>query len=344
MNQSSSLFVSVVMPVYNCDKYIREAIGSILNQTYRNFEFIIINDGSTDNSSNIIKYYANKDCRIKIINQSNSGIVRALNRGLFEAKSEWIFRMDGDDISLPHRFEIQIETIKKNSSLVLVGGNCQQINHDGNYLKTSKYPSKNNRLVQILENEKSFFPHSSACFHRDAVMKIGGYRERFRHAEDIDLWLRMIDEGEFACCKDVVLKLRKHKENISNFHSGRIQQIITIAAQICYFRRKWEISEPAQFTEEHWKQFLKWVEKNMYNKGYFQQKQEWQMVRNIWYNNVKENKLKKTYLILKKLLQEQIAWKVFYSRFKKENLALKLSKESIDIFHLEPDIKKLANM
>lgn len=336
MNKSSSLFISVVMPVYNCDKYIREAIESILNQTYKNFEFIIINDGSTDNSSNILKNYANKDCRIKIINQSNSGIVRALNRGLFEAKSEWIFRMDGDDISLPHRLEVQIERIKKNSSLVLVGGNCQQIDHEGNFFKINRYPAKNNKLVNILENGKSFFPHPSACFRRDVVLKLGGYRERFKHAEDIDLWLRLIGMGEFTCCKDIVLKLRKHKENISNLHSGRIQQIIAMAAHICYFYRKWEISEPAQFSDDHWRQFLEWVEKRMDREGFFLQRQEWKILRNIWYTNFKANKVKTIFLILKKLVQKQSAREAFYNRFyKKNNIALKLAEESIGIFHLK---------
>jgi len=332
MNKCSSLFISVVMPVYNCDKYIRESIESILNQTYKNFEFIIINDGSTDNSLNIIRDYANKDYRIKIINQPNSGIVRALNRGLFEAKGEWIFRMDGDDIALPCRFDIQIETIKKNSSLVLIGGACQQINSEGIPIKINKYPSEHNKLINILENGKAFFPHPTACFYRDVVVKLGGYREHFKHAEDIDLWLRLINVGKFTCCKNVVLKLRKHEENISKLDNGRIQQVKAMTARVCYFRRKYGLSESILFTETYWKKFLVWVEERMDTAGYFQQMQELQILRNIWYSNLSINRLKRIYVLLKKLTKSRFARKAVYSRFQKDNFALKLAKESDKLF------------
>ncbi|GAG82409.1 unnamed protein product, partial [marine sediment metagenome] len=301
------------------DKYIRESIESILNQTYKNFEFIVINDGSTDNSSNIIKDYANKDYRIKIINQPNSGIVRALNRGLFEAKGEWVFRMDGDDIASPCRFDIQIETIKKNSSLVLIGGACQQINSEGIPIKINKYPNKHNKLVNILESGKAFFPHPTACFRRDVVVKLGGYREHFRHAEDIDLWLRLINVGKFTCCKDVVLKLRKHRENISKMDNGRIQQVRAMAARVCYFRRKYGLLESKLFTGTYWKKFLAWVEERMDIAGYFQQMRELQILKNIWYSNFSTNRLIRTCVLLKKLTKSQFARKAVYSRFQKDN-------------------------
>src|SRR4030042_5588162 len=159
--------ISVVMPVYNCAKYVREAIESILNQTYRDFELIIINDGSTDTTCEILNEYAKKDSRIVLIHQPNSGIVVALNRGLNDAKGEWIFRMDGDDISLSHRFEAQIKTIETNPALVLLGGWCQQMNAGSIPLKISKCPTIHESLVRNLETRRSFFAHSSACFKRN---------------------------------------------------------------------------------------------------------------------------------------------------------------------------------
>lgn len=114
--------ISVIMPVFNCEDYLEESIVSILDQTYPYFEFIIINDGSTDQSPEIIKKYANQDDRIIIINQSNSGIVTALNKGIDAARGEWLFRMDGDDVSLPQRFSMQIEEIGKRPGLILLGG------------------------------------------------------------------------------------------------------------------------------------------------------------------------------------------------------------------------------
>jgi hypothetical protein len=321
-------FVSVVLPVFNCGKYIREAVESILKQTYTGFEFLIINDGSTDESLQILNDYANKDSRVKIINQHNSGIVVALNRGLIEAKGEWVFRMDGDDISLPHRIEMQTKMVRGDASLVLVGGWCQQINPEGIPLKINKYPSKHDELIDALENAQAFYPHSSACFRRDTVMELGGYRERFRHAEDYDLWLRLSSVGKFSCCQNVILQLRKHPKNISNLSSGHIQQLRAIAAAICHFRRKAGLSDPSQMTEELWQDFLAWVQKRMDAEGYFQRMQGWQVLRNAWYSNLETNKLKRGRLVLKQLIQNPSARKAFWGRFRKENLALKLAEES----------------
>ena len=164
-----SLFVSVVMPVYNCAEYLKDAIESILVQTFDDFEFIIINDGSTDESPAILNYYASKDARIKVIDQTNQGIVTALNKGLSVAKGEWIFRMDQDDISLPNRFKLQVQLIKKDPTLVLLGGWSQQIDAQGNLLKINKLPAKNNQLINAMEGLRPFFAHPTACFRRDVV-------------------------------------------------------------------------------------------------------------------------------------------------------------------------------
>jgi glycosyltransferase involved in cell wall biosynthesis len=315
------------MPVYNCAKYIREAIESILNQTYKEFEFIIINDGSTDNTTKILNEYANKDSRIKVINRPNSGIVVALNRGLAEAKGEWIFRMDGDDIALPHRFAVQIETIKKNPSLVLLGGWCQQINAGGIPLKINKYPTKHNALVKRLEARRPFFPHPTACFSRDMVIRLGGYRERFRHAEDTDLWLRLAGKGGVACCEDVVIQLRKHSHNIS-YLQNNLQQLRSVASRICYFRRKAGLSDPSQMEEDVWQDFLKWVEKRMDEEGFFQIAQGWQELRNALYSSPTANKFKKGALLMKEVINNPLARKALWGRIGKENLAMKLAEES----------------
>lgn len=319
------------MPVYNCEKYIHEAVESILNQTYADFEFIIVNDGSTDNTLNILNEYANKDSRIRVINQPNSGIVVALNRGLNEAKGEWIFRMDGDDISLPHRFAVQVEEIKANPSLVLLGGWCQQINAEGVPLKINKYPTTHKGLVCKLETLRPFFPHPTACFRCEIVKQIGGYRERFRHAEDMDLWLRMIGIGKFACSEHVVLKLRKHEGNISNLNSGRIQQIRSMAARICYFRRKFGYSDPSQMIEEEWVHFLNWVESRMEQEGYFQKILGYQKLRNIWLSEINSNKLMRIVLLAEGIFNNPEILVYIWSRINKENIALKVFRKGLEI-------------
>ena len=325
MNKSS--FVSVVMPVYNCAQYLRESIDSILKQTFRNFEFIIINDGSTDMTPEILNEYENKDSRIKIINQTNRGIVAALNKGLFEAKGEWIFRMDGDDVALPHRFAVQIEAINKNPRLVLLGGWCQQINSQGTPLKINKYPTNHDALVRSLETLRPFFPHPTACFRRDIIMQLGGYRERFSQSQDTDLWLRLVGLGEFACCEHVVLQLRKHEDNVSNLQS-RLQQLKGVAALSCYFRRKVGISDPSQMDEEVWQKFLEWVEKWMEEERYFRRMEGWLILRTRWYANPQANKLKKAIGLVEELINNSLARKTFWDLFRKENFARRLAEES----------------
>ena len=329
MNKSQS--VSVLMPVYNCAKYLRESIESILSQSFQDFEFIIINDGSTDESPNILNDYANKDSRIKIVNQTNRGIVVALNRGLLQAKGEWIFRMDGDDVAFPHRFAVQIETLQKKPSLVLLGGWCQQINSEGSPLKVNKYPAHHNGLVRSLETHRPFFPHPTACYRRNVVLQLGGYQERLRHAEDMDLWLRLAVVGEFACCKDVVLQLRKHENTVSSLHS-HLQQLRSMAARICYFRRKANDRDLSQAKDEEWKQFLEWAEKRLEEEGYFRRMESWLSLRNRWYTNASSSKLKRLIGLVKELTNNSLAREAFYSLFRKQKLALKLAEESGRIF------------
>ena len=334
---SKTPYISVMMPVYNCEQYVREAIESILKQSLSDFEFIIINDGSTDNTPEILNEYANRDSRIKIINQDHSAIgdipryAIALNRGLYEAKGKWIFRMDGDDISLPDRFAIQLEAINKNPALVLLGGWCQQINLEGLPLKINKFPARNKNLINELKAFKAPCPHPTACFRRDLSLKLGGYRERFCPAEDFDLWFRLSSYGELGCCQRVILKLRKHSENVSDLDSGRLQPIRAIAAYICNFRGELGLSN--HMGEEEWNEFLMWIELRLEEERFFKQVIGWQSLRSIWLTKLKENKLKKMLMIIELLKSNHLVINALIKNFKKENIALKLAIESEDIFN-----------
>ncbi len=141
-----SPIISVVMSVYNGDKYLREEIESILNQTFKDFEFIIVNDGSTDKSLEIIKSY--NDPRIVIIDQENTGLAKALNNGINIAKGRYIARMDQDDISNPERFEKQIEFLENLSEYVAIGSWSNHISEHGEYLYTCKMPIDSSTLIK----------------------------------------------------------------------------------------------------------------------------------------------------------------------------------------------------
>lgn len=278
----TSVSVSVLMPVYNCAPYLREAIESILGQSFADYEFVVVNDGSTDESLEILKEYERRDHRLTVISQQNAGIVVALNRGLSVCSGTWIFRMDGDDVSLPNRFATQLSAVGDDPSLVLVGSACEQVDSQGRLLKISRYPSTHGDLVSALVNGGAFFPHPSACIRREVVQALGGYRERFRHAEDYDLWLRSSQLGRVGCCREVLLKLRKHRANISNLDGGRHQYLRGAAALICHLRRVRGLSDPSERSDSEWSEFVCWLEGRLVSSGYLERRLFRQRLRLIW--------------------------------------------------------------
>ena len=193
-NQKNPL-VSVLMPNYNCEKYISEAIESILKQTYKNFEFIIIDDFSTDNSWKIIKKYSKKDKRIKCFrNEKNLQIVKTLNFGLTKCIGKYIARMDSDDISLKNRLKVQVEFLERNKKFVGCGTNLEMFwNKKKNTIKRLyefKYKSLyKNRLI------KSPFAHP-AIMIKSEIYKKYKYDENFLYCEDWELWLKILKKYE----------------------------------------------------------------------------------------------------------------------------------------------------
>jgi len=175
--------ISVVMSVYNGEKYLRDSIESILEQTFRNFEFIIINDGSTDNTHKIIKEYAERDKRICLINQQNIGLTKSLNRGLKISRGKYIARHDADDLSLSDRFEKQLYYINKGYDFVC----CRtRINN-----------SKTNPLIftifyRILIKSINVFVHGTYLFRKEILDRVGLYNEKFIYAQDYEFVRRII--------------------------------------------------------------------------------------------------------------------------------------------------------
>lgn len=174
MNSDSIPKVSVLMGVYNCEKYLREAIDSILNQTFSDFEFIIIDDGSTDNSSNIAKSY--DDTRIILFKQNNSGCYKALNLGLKHAKGKYIAILDSDDISHRERLKNQFEYLENHKECVCCATDTNIIDESGNYIYTSTNSLNVKELSKQLP-EKNPFTHSSLMIRKNIMLKIGGYKD-----------------------------------------------------------------------------------------------------------------------------------------------------------------------
>lgn len=209
-----SPLISVVMPVYNAEEYLEEAIESILNQTYENFEFIIINDGSTDTSSCIIDKYVEKDSRVIHVKNDNQGISISLNNGIALAKGKYIARMDADDISLCNRFEEQIEFMEANIEIGVCGTWVDFIGdiRPGEY---KRHPISNDELrVRLLFSV--CFVHPSVMIRRKLLVDTNNYYDpQYTSAQDYDLWCRLADYTQFATIPKTLMKYRVLPNSVS---------------------------------------------------------------------------------------------------------------------------------
>lgn len=221
----NSPLVSVVMPVYNAEKYLKEAVESILNQTFTDFEFIITNDGSTDKSGEILRQYQNIDSRIKLIEQNNMGLTRSLNNMLSIAQGDFIARMDADDIALPERFQRQVAFLQKNSNYVAVGSKVLLIDEDGCPIMPFSQLTTHDEIDQahLKGTTGSFINHPSVMIRTEAMKKIDGYRVDLEPAEDLDLFLRLAEIGKINNIDQILLKYRVHLKSVG--HSRRLAQI-----------------------------------------------------------------------------------------------------------------------
>ena len=202
--------ISIVLPVYNASTYLLEALESISNQTYTNWELIAINDGSTDNSLELLQEYSKKEPRLRIISRSNKGLPYTLNEGIHLAKGEYIARMDADDISLPQRLEKQLQYInEKNADLC----GSQYVTF-GSYTITSSLPLDNTDCkLQLLFC--SAFAHPTILVKKSVLEKYK-YNESYKCAQDYELWCRMAKDNVIMVnTPDVLLKYRYHENSIS---------------------------------------------------------------------------------------------------------------------------------
>jgi len=215
--------ISVVMPVYNGEKYLKEAIESVLNQSYKNFEFIIINDGSTDSTEAIILEY--NDSRIRYIRQENTGIGGALRNGCNLAIGNYIARMDADDICLTNRFELQKKYLDLNPTIVLVSNAVIYIDEFGNSLGRS-FPYTSNSAIKKKFKLGSPICHPSVMMRKNAYVSSGGYKD-LEPLEDLYLWIKLSKQGKLHNLSSPLLKYRILNNSISrSISKKRYNQII----------------------------------------------------------------------------------------------------------------------
>ena len=183
--------VSVIMPVYNSSEFLRSSLECILNQTYTNFEFIIIDDGSSDNTSQIIESYS--DTRIKYIKSEHKGFIYQLNYGLEISKGEFIARMDGDDLTHLERFEKEVEILTSDKTITLVGTNFYYVNHKGKILQSKNFPEFNEDIEFMMPVIPSIL-HGSMMVYKSALIDVGGY-DPDNFSEDPVLFMKLLSAG-----------------------------------------------------------------------------------------------------------------------------------------------------
>ena len=231
--------VSVIMSVYNGEKYLVQAIDSILNQTYQNFEFIIIDDCSTDNSSHILQEYAKKDSRIKIIKKEKNigikGFIENLNLGISIAEGKYIARMDQDDVSLPERFQKQVDFLENNPEITLVGAQLNLINEQNKITGEAIAALQHRDIVKRITSQIQLF-HPVIMFRKDQNIQ---YREKFLYCEDYDLYLNLITQGKkLANINEKLLHYRILESSISRKGDNFVKKLMVEKALYFYKLRK----------------------------------------------------------------------------------------------------------
>ena len=210
----NSCGISIILPVFNCEKYIDKSINSILNQSYRNFELIIINDGSTDKSENIIKSF--RDKRIRYYSQENQGLAKSINQGIKLARHEYIARQDADDISLPQRLEKQITYLQSNPNCNLLGTWAKIINEDKITNRYLIHPSTNSGCVYKLLFD-CCFTHTSVMIRKSIFKEVGTFNENNDKVppEDYEMWSRIAKKSNVANIPEVLVYFREHSSSMS---------------------------------------------------------------------------------------------------------------------------------
>lgn len=207
------MLLSVITTVYNGEKYIRDAINSVLSQSFKDFEFIIVNDGSNDNTASILTNFDDK--RIKIITQDNVGAAKSRNKAITTATGKYIAILDSDDISLPNRFETQLAFLENNNEYIMVGANAIIIDEKGTSLYTSNLPTECAHIKKQLSVNN--FYHSAVMFRRETFFATNGYDETiYNHFEDYFLWIEFSKIGKLHNLATPLIKHRLTPYSLTN--------------------------------------------------------------------------------------------------------------------------------
>lgn len=223
MTMEAAPLVSVVLPVYNGGPYLEASIRCILEQTFTDFEFIIIDDGSTDGSADVVMRFS--DPRVRFHRQPNQGLAATLNTAIGKARGKWVARQDQDDISLPERLAAQLSFLQHNPHIRLLGTWAKVVDSEGRPIGVHEHPTTHDRIRFDLLIDNPFV-HASTIFSKDLWSEVGGYDTDKRVFEDYDLWSRMVERTEAANLPKHLVHYREVGTSISRTTTDRNERVI----------------------------------------------------------------------------------------------------------------------
>lgn len=267
-SSKSKPLVTVIVACFNAQDFIEDAIISLLNQSYKNIEIIIVDDCSSDSSVLIIENYLEKHDRVTLIRlHKNMGPAAARNAAIKIAKGKWIAIQDADDISFPHRIERLVDKAESEDNVVLIGSSAKLIRFGSRHVKNYRYAKTNKKLKRNLLESKKFPPHSSIMYRASAVRAAGTFNERFKRCQDWDLYLKLTILGDFKCLREQLVAIRLHDNNISNTSLGSLSVVYASCASVCHHLRSNGYEDPSSHSElRRWDEFFEWMSVN--NKDY----------------------------------------------------------------------------
>ncbi|VWX55186.1 glycosyltransferase [Novosphingobium sp. 9U] len=231
--------LSVAMSVYNGERFLAAAIDSVLGQSFGDFEFLILDDGSTDATASILRSYERVDARVKPIVRENRGLVASLNELIARAEAPVIARMDADDICRPVRFERQLAFLAEHPDHGVVGSWSEDMGEHGEpmFRTGADHPITHDEVLATIAEGQQVICHPAAMYRRDVVRSVGGYHAAFRHCEDFDLWLRLASVTKLGNIPERLLRYRRYAGQVSARHSTE-QQFGTAVAQLAWEERQ----------------------------------------------------------------------------------------------------------
>lgn len=242
MKIKHNIDISVILPVYNGERFLEIAVNSILQQSFKNFEFIIIDDGSSDKTSVILNYLKRSDSRIEVISRENRGLVFSLNEAVSIANGRYIARMDADDIAMPQRFGRQFDFLENHPDHVCVGSDVELIDSSGRKLTVWKQLADDHSIQTEALRGHTTICHPSVMMRTQAIRTVGGYHAEMYPAEDLDLWLKLGEVGKLANINEVLLRYRIHSNSISALTAsdGKQREAAKRCSEAAWVRRRLE--------------------------------------------------------------------------------------------------------